>query len=69
MTLYKYKNKLTNRESFYGNMKLLLKKEPVQIGKKFLSYTKLYYSISKTGKYEDSTVIITKHKLNTGNSK
>lgn len=70
MRIYKYKNKITKREAFYGNLKLLLQNEPIITNNGFLGYYALYFRLKgNNGRWEDDQVRIEIVKLNTGNAK
>lgn len=63
MRIYKFKDKRTNREAFYGNIKLLLKQEAIFNQGKPVSYWTLYRALRLYQSYETETIKVTETKL------
>lgn len=61
MTVWKYQNKKTGRETLYGNLRMLANHEVVMIKGKILKEFALRYHIKKASdNYEDNNVVIRK---------
>jgi len=69
MRIYRFKDKLTKREAFYGNLKLLLKREPIYDGAMLRKYHYVYSRLRKEDVFETNRVRITRENLIRKNTK